>query len=164
MTAAPLDPTALVAEVRRLGVILHVDDAGAIRAKPAGVLTAELRDQIRLHKDELVETLSHRMADIPGECACGRLVVYYGPTSDGGATPLCALHAPTNCEGAGLSLPKPGTVQFYLGEACATCGSDQRWQSEDGEQHCFACEAPPAQYAVPATSAQPRLPEREAVA
>ena len=58
MTAAALSPTALVAEVRRLGVTLHVDDAGAIRAKPAGVLPAALRDQIRLHKDELVETLS----------------------------------------------------------------------------------------------------------
>ena len=165
MNASPVRDVLSAAEAEGVTLTAHGE---MLRLTPKGRASGALRAQIKRYKPQLVEELrgpKESLADISGECVCGASpATYYEPRPMDGVTPLCGTHAPTRYEGMGVSLPKRDMIQYYLGAPCDTCGSDRRWQSDDGKQHCLACEAPPAQYAVPAASAQPQLPERKAAA
>ncbi|MFI2437497.1 amino acid adenylation domain-containing protein [Streptomyces sp. NPDC018693] len=53
----------LIAELHRLGIRLRLNDGRLDVVAPAGALTAELRDRLRTHRDELLAALRARTGD-----------------------------------------------------------------------------------------------------
>jgi len=60
----------LLSRCQALGVRVVAGDTGTLRVSPPGVLSAELREQLRTHKPDLVRLLTAPPADVLSEEPC----------------------------------------------------------------------------------------------